>query len=165
MKAKILQSFPDPRRENMGGCKKFFYVETSKVISMPRVSGGKVNDLVELQEGAHWHAGYSTYRKLRFSEKMQENDSGKYFLTEITGFYPGNTPEALELFSGLNQLDLMLLVQDNNGNWRLCGSPDSPMGFGYGEDSGLQAADAAGLSFTFSSEHTGESPFYLVSDS
>jgi hypothetical protein len=158
----MIDSFPTPETDNIGGCRAFLFIESEKVVLIPVSAGRQVKSQITLINGASWRIGYATQKTLEFSEKMQENDSGKYFLPEITGFYPKVSEGALAIFSEMKYNTFIVLITDNNGFTRVVGTIDNPLEFRFDTASGQSPSSRNGFSFSFRGQAINESPFYTV---
>ena len=158
----MITSFPTPDSDNIGGCRAFKFIEADKVVSMPVASGKMIKSQITLSEGATWRDGYASVKSLEYSEKMRENDAGKYFVTEITGFYPKINNETLALFSEMKHSRFIVIITDNNGLSRVAGTIETPLEFTFDASSGRNASSRNGLSFAFKGQFINESPFYSV---
>jgi hypothetical protein len=157
----MITSFPSPESDNIAGCQSFTFIEDDKVQNIPVSPGRKITSDIVLTQGASWLSGYATSRTLSFEEKMQENDAGKYFLTEINGFYPKLCPEAIELFTKMKDSRFIVVVTDNNGYKRVCGTTANPMNFTFDQDSGSRVSARNGFTFRFRCQSLQESPFLV----
>ncbi|NCC47023.1 MAG: hypothetical protein EOM16_08320 [Bacteroidia bacterium] len=157
-----MNSFPTPEIQIVGGNQFFLFIPADNVSAIAIADGLQVKSQIPIQENTQWLLGYASPKSLSFSEKTLENDSGSTFLSEITGFYPGLTPEALAYFSELKNGRYIVLLKDNNNHTRLVGTPDNPLSFSYDQASGQTPTDRPGFAFAFKGHSIHESPFYVV---
>ena len=155
-----IESFPQLTPGTLGGCRGFEYVPASELLHIPRLRNGQVPAPVILKDGSAFRKGYSTFKTLVFEEKIQENDSGKYYLCEIKGFYPKICHEILDLFARMAMDHFVVVVTDNNGLRRVCGTDDNPLNFSFDQGTGSEPASRAGISFSFRGQLPQPSPFY-----
>jgi hypothetical protein len=158
-----ITSFPSlPPFDNLGGCRVFNFAPVESVLAIPRASGIILNNDVLFKNGFGWLEAYSTPDTLKFSERMNENLSGKHFLTEITGFYPKLSPENTGLFRLMRFNRFIVKVKDNNDHWRLCGTVENPLEFAFDQSTGASTRERNGHTFRFFGEQKEESPFLVI---
>jgi len=160
MSTEQIVSFLDVIPDNMGGCLSFDFVPVDDVAWIPTYPYYEVTDAVVLAIGASWRTGYSTPRKLSYSEKAEKTDAGEYYITEITGFYPKLSPSMLSVMNSMMGRHFLLKIKDNNGYTRLVGTLEEPLEFTFDQQPGKNAREANGFNFRFYGAHMHVSPFY-----
>ena len=156
----MIYSFPCPETDNIGGCNAFMFVDVDNVLSIPPESISGVENPIVLKEGTSFLNGYASHGSLEFSQKIRENNAGKYFLTEITGFYPKLSKPMFDLFSKMSLLRFIIIVTDNNGFTHRAGNLETPLEFNFDTSPGKNPSSRNGFKFSFTGRLTGTSPLF-----
>ncbi len=146
--------------DNIGGCHEFSLIPSDDVTSLGIIPSTNMVKSISLKPGKTMFKGYASFRSLSFSQNLQENDSGKYFSTQISGFYPKLSPKIISIFQRLQSLDLIVKVTDNNNQVRVVGTPINPLRFSFSQSTGNNPSQRNGISFSFSGNLMFESPFF-----
>ena len=157
----MIQSLPFPENtSNIGGCHTFHFIKADNVqLIVINTLHNNVSELV-LKLHTAFHSGYASFRSLQFQENMRNNDSGRFFLTRISGFYPGLTNHILNIFSAMQAQEFIVVITDNNNQKRLVGTPQSPLKFTFNQASGANPTQRNGFEFTFEGKLLCQSPFF-----
>jgi hypothetical protein len=154
-------SYPE-NTSNIGGCHTFRFIEADKVAAIVINTLYNYVSSIDLKSDAAFHSGYASFRSLQFRERMRNNDSGYYFLTQISGFYPGLSPQVLNIFSAMQHHEFIVSVTDNNNQTHLAGTPRTPLKFTFDQTSGANPSQRNGFEFRFEGELLNPSPFFNI---
>ncbi len=156
-------SLPYPKNSsNIGGCHTFRFIEADKVSAIVINTLNNNVSAIDLKNDAAFHAGYASPKSLQFRERMRKNESGHYFSTRISGFYPGLSPQALNILSAMQYHEFIVLVTDNNNQTRLAGTPGTPLKFRFDQASGANPSQRNGFEFRFEGKLLSPCPFYAL---
>lgn len=159
----MLNSFPNPDfLYNIGGCELFKFIPVCDVDFVELNFSLNTVLAISLKPGKEFFTGYASFNSLQFRERIRNNDSGNYFLTEITGFYPKLSQDALRLFSEMQHKEFVVILADNNRNKRLVGSPETPVIFTFDQSTGRSPSQRNGFDFRFNAQLQHPSPFYNI---
>jgi len=157
-----MTDFPNREQiENMGGVVAFYFTPIRYIAAMPLVENMQCQEPVKFVKGKSWLIGYSTPFKSSLGDQGEIVDAGYIFKKPFQGFFPLNTPDALNLFTKMTKEFFVLCVKDSNGRTRLVGSPRQPVIFNFSSSTGDNTADLAGFNFSFSAETELPAPYYI----
>jgi len=140
-------NFPKPA-DTLAGINKFWFTPADNIGAMGDVINNQLQGL-SFTSGNDWLTGFGVYNTRSFSEQKKETAAGIYFARSFKMFYPGFSQAVI------NQLELMKLrrfiiaFKDNNGLFKIAGTPDNPLNFTYKLRTGKSGSDAQGIEIEF----------------
>lgn len=145
----------------MGGVLFFYFIEAGAVSKVNYTADHKVSSIT-LKVGSVLSAGYSTPHMLAVKTDPSDSDQGVSYAQELKGFFP-RPPAGLiaELYNMVNR-KFIVLAKDSNGNARMLGTPEQPLGFSFSEDTGSRPGDLPGAAFSFSGNLYQPAYFYTA---
>lgn len=155
-----MNSFSEFEMESMGGVVGFNFSPIENIVTIPEVINDCIGTPITFSGTFAFLTGIAIRDSLNFSEKQKIADAGESFSTVITGMIPKLTKEYLYLFNEMKRHRFVVLVIDNNGFLRLCGTKDAGMRFSFDQDSKNTPGQLNGFEFSFSLDHSLPSPFY-----
>jgi hypothetical protein len=109
--------------DNMGGLRKLYYIDADDFVSLTP-DENNLNTLV-LEEGAAIDEIEFTSESGKISETEDITDNGTVYNFEATCIIPKCGPDNLNPLGDLRQKRLLIMGEDNNGNFWLAGAPGS----------------------------------------
>jgi hypothetical protein len=141
---------------NPGGMKEINMSLVDDIISIPLVYGNVMNKGFKMKAGKSFHRFYFTPDSCVFKEGFAKTDHGKEFTYTISFFYPGPTAEVIKQLEDMTRDRFIIVAKDNNNNYRVLGSADSPARFTYDHttDVAIINLNRAQCTFTAKSNRT-----------
>lgn len=148
-----MYSFPRVNGEaNTVGYTQFFFLPKRFVTLMPRAKGKAITtDLIIAQA---FYAGYSVFGNLQYSDDPKRTEAGIRYPVKLSGVVPVDKPEYLALFDEMLHDEFVVIVKNNNGKFKLCGTQEKGLSFIY-------KTGGVGYQFEFSGEFRTSPPFYF----
>lgn len=159
----MITNFPEFDNESMGGNFTFQFIPVKYTQSMPENVGSVVASLPTPITGKAILNGLAIMDTLTFNEKQATQDAGDYFTTEIKGFVPKMDSTTLSLFNEMRRHRHIVMITDNNGKLRVCGTLNNGMEFKFDQDTKDTPAGSNGYSFIFTGKSTEPSPHLINS--
>lgn len=157
-----MNSFSEFDMESMGGVVEFNFSPIENIAIIPDAVNDCICTPITFTGANTFFQGKALRNSLNFSEKQKITNAGESFVTEITGMVPKLTGSYLYLFNEMKRHRFVLLVTDNNGSLRLCGTKEKGMRFSFDQDSKNSPGQLSGFQFSFTIETEKASPFYFV---
>lgn len=147
----MIQDFPRNPLDNIGGMRFFRFAASDYVSSIPYPSGKIVTGPISFHLAYTWSVGYSPYDAIDY--ELESIPDSKAYKFSIEGFAPKIQELTSSLFDEMKDHRFILDTYDNNGNRKLIGSIDNPVGFRYKEVSS-KPGGRNGYAFSFYGELT-----------
>lgn len=154
-----MSNFPKAKTDNLGGVRKFEFIASNNVLSIPIPVNAVISASIPLKSGSAFLEGYATAKTLLFEEKNKLSNAGTSFLQEISGFYPGNTPEIIDFFSNMLRHNYIIKITDSNNYLRLVGTLESPLVFAFDLSTEAAVPKRPGIKYSFFAENILPAPF------
>lgn len=114
----------------------------------------------ELVEGAKWLTIDHLVEKAEFSSQTQGTKPSATFLNTVKMLHPGIGKEAAAATAGMINIDIIGLVEDMQGNYRVVGSENYPATATVERAHGTGATGEAGTTITVTGSDIVDAPFY-----
>jgi hypothetical protein len=125
--------------DNMGGLRKLWYIDADDFVSL--VPGENDLSVLTLENGAKITEIEFSEDTGQISESGEIDDSGLIYNFEASCRIPKCGPDNINLFGDLRLKKLLIIGEDNNGNFWLTGSPGTYFNIIIKSDTGTLAAD------------------------
>lgn len=156
-----MNSFFEFDMESMGGVVEFNFSPIENIAVIPDAVNDCISTPITFSGANIFFQGKALRDSLNFSEKQKITNAGENFITEVTGMVPKLTVPYLNIFNEMKRHRFVLLVTDNNGLLRLCGTKEKGMRFSFDQDSKNRPGLLSGFQFSFTLESDKSSPFYF----
>ena len=158
-----MNNFPAQPSETMGGNRfKFLFAPVTDIASMPYIYKGIASSEPTLHTGKVWFNGIAIMDSLNFDEPTKIDAPGVQFDCKITGRVVYSY-EALELFNEMSRKRFVVLVTDNDGIEKICGSIKNGLRFRFQPAKGTAPADPKVLEYEFGTISKVCSPDIVIS--
>lgn len=141
-----------PAADNTGGVDKFWFIETSNILSIPDPVGEIIPDDVELVPGAEWSKGWVTKNTISFNERQQNSRQNELYLPTLEGFASKITPELKTAVRNLIGRKLVVIYKDHNGYYNIVGNAENYLEASYSLNPGSKPGDRNGIALRFEGE-------------
>jgi len=125
--------------DNMGGLRKLYYIDSEDFISI--AAAGENLFTLSLEEDATIEEIEFSEDSGRISESSEISDNGLIYNFEISCRIPKIAPENIALFGNLRLKLILLIAEDNNGNFWLTGAPGTYFNIIINSDTGQNTQD------------------------
>ena len=128
--------------DNLGGLLKMWAVPKSDFsINGKTVSFSSQDDIYLI---------YCSPDSLSFNEPSKRTEAGTHYDCSVSGFIPGDTEEVTMALTNLEYKPYVIIFQDGNGFFKLCGTASYPVRLSASLRTGKQTSDRAGYEIQFS---------------
>ena len=128
--------------DNLGGLLKMWAVPTSDFsINGELVSFARMDDIYLI---------YCSPDSLSFKEPSIRTEAGLHYDCNVSGFIPKDTEEVRVALAELEYRPYVVILQDGNGFYKLCGTAFYPLRLAASLKTGKQTSDRAGYEIQFS---------------
>lgn len=158
----MITSFIEFENESMGGCESFRFIPVNHTQSLADAVNSVTASLPVAKTGKSILTGLAVMDTLSFSEGQEETNAGPFFKTLIKGFVPKLSVAYIALFNELKQGRHIVIIKDNNGLERICGTITHGLKFTFDQDTKDAPSGANGISFKFYGDFTEPSPILLI---
>ena len=154
---------------NMGGNRPIgYYGFIADVATFPEVAADPadlaanitISSDIVMKAGKTMSAMYGTAETSGLKGEAQGERDGRSTKRTATWFIPGNNKQALGAAKAFLNRRMFFLYQEQNGNWRLQGSPAFPAEVAPSDDTGTAVTDRKGVSFEITDNGFGPCPIY-----
>jgi hypothetical protein len=125
--------------DNMGGLRKLYYIDASYYITHQLAESNLYS--LSLDEKVTVNEIAFTQETGKISEVEEITDNALAYNYEVTCTVPKCAPETVDLFLGLRLKQLLMIAEDNNGNFWLTGAPGSYFNISITNDTGANTQD------------------------
>ena len=127
--------------DNMGGLLKMWAVPLSDF----SVNG----ETVTISTNDNIYQLYCSSDSLSFNEPSRQTEAGIHYDCKVSGFIPKDTEEVRVALAELEYRPYVIIFQDGNGNFKLCGTASYPLRLSASLHTGKQTSDRAGYEIQF----------------
>ncbi len=146
---------------HLGGLSQLFVIPADQVLSVPEHQEYLLGADIVLEEGTSMSQLEFPEDAADFKEDSAENDHGLLYKSKLEVFMPKDTPQMAQWTNALGKIKFcVLLYCDNNGFWKVVGSPEFPLTISSSFESGKSGANKSGTTFLFSGESLDKAFFY-----
>ena len=124
----IMNHFPQPPLDSIGGLDKFYFVPVEGVVSIPLVINHNIATPLSFGTGYTWLIGYGSFDTLEFSERSKLTNQGRHIEATLKGFVP-ESPEMLKQLEQMDGRRFILRITDNDNMVRICGTLTESLAF------------------------------------
>lgn len=158
-----MNNFPTQPSESMGGNRfKFLFAPVTDIASMPYIYKGIASNEPTLHTGKSWYNGIAIMDSLSFDEPSKIESAGVQYDCKITGRVVYSY-ESLELFNEMSRKRFVVLITDNDGIEKICGSIKNGLRFRFQQAKGTAPADPKVLEYEFGTINREPSPDIVIS--
>lgn len=158
-----MNSFPELAfNENLGGCKTFSFAPIPYFNNIPDALSGVIYDPIDFNSGFDWLTGFASHKSLSYIESAQETENGTEYKISISGVYPKNSADIVQIMHEMVGQRFVVMITDNNGVVQIFGTLTEPLSFSFRKQSGQTPQDRAGIDFEFSGIVSAPSPCYDI---
>lgn len=133
--------------ENIPGYVNFFFIEDKEVLNIPAHVDGVVDMVGVVYANDTWHVGAAILGTLKLGNESKQTPDGPAYPVVIEGKCALKSAHNLHLFHEMNFRRWVVMIQDLNGGFFLCGEVNNGLEFSWKEIDG-------GLSFVFAATYT-----------
>lgn len=155
-----------PKLKNKGGLTRLLIADVKDVVNteIRVVRGtGYVNEPIILKENKNWIEVDFTPKSLKMQESTNKQFNSSLFPLEITWRQAKDEPWKLDQFRRMEKTRWIALVQNNNEEWMIVGTPTEPAVFSWTNRSpGERASSFNGYSLSLMISRNSPIPFYKV---
>jgi hypothetical protein len=142
---------------NLGGIAKLFLIPIDQLTSLSAPDSDQLCTLGISSFDSTWEIA-PIYQSIQFSEKQVPSNAGVYYEKGLSAKIPKDSAQTqADLLSLVNRKWLSIYL-DQNGAWKLLGSPDYPLRFSFSVHPGSTISDLNHFEISLS----GSSPFPSV---
>lgn len=142
----------------MGGIQKIYPIPVSIIDAFDDVYNAEINNFTIL-EGLNYDFLYVIKDMIKFSQEKKESADGTYYETRLEVFTPTDRIELQRLVNTFETTHYIVVYQDNNGYYKVIGTPDEPLNIEADLDSGQIESGLNGYKITFQRKLRSRSPF------
>jgi hypothetical protein len=148
--------------------KRVYYVNRDDILSWPnltrddlgRVTSSTYKGNFTLAEGVKWQYIDHLPSKAEFKSETQGEKPSQTFKETVTLVHPGVGEAAVAATAPLLNSDLVFIVEDMDGKYRVVGSKNWDATATVSRDQGQGAAGTAGTTITLEASDEVDAPFY-----
>lgn len=145
-----------------------YYVTAPDIVSWPelekdelgRVTSAELKGKFVLAEGVKWQSIDHLADKAEFKSESQGEYPSQTFKNTATLVHPGIGPEAAAATAAMLNSDIVALVEDMEGRFRVIGSPYYETKATTSRNNGQGPTGSAGTTITLEASDLVDSPFY-----
>lgn len=160
-----------PGIANMPGLGRIhYYTYLNDVLSIPKPLGfdlatsleemSVISSSIEMKPGKYMHPIYCTAETGGLKGESQGERDCKSVKRTATIHFPQLTAEVMGLSAAIINSDMLVLVKDRDGRFRMLGSEDYPAEIAPSDDTGTSSTDKKGIDFVISDVGAGPAPIY-----
>lgn len=158
----MIIDFPEFDNETMGGNQSFKFIPVNDCASLPTALACVVDENPTPKYGKALLDGLAIIDTLTFLETLEQSAAGVYYKTTIKGKVPQINSGYLALFAEMCTCRHIIIIKDNNGFERMCGTLANGMKFTFNMEIKETPAGSAAIEFLFSSQSIQPSPFVEI---
>jgi hypothetical protein len=142
---------------NLGGIAKLYLIPINQLASLSDPDSDQLCTLVISSFDSTWEI-MPIYQSIQFSEKLVSSNSGGYYEKGLAAKIPKDSPQTHSDLQSLVNRKWLVLYLDQNGAWKIVGSPEFPLRFSFSVNPGTGIPDLNHFEISLS----GSSPFSSV---
>jgi hypothetical protein len=151
-------STTEAQTDNMGGLQKIWPIALTSVGSFADIFDAELH-VFTLIAGTSADPLYVIRDTLKFKQEKKVTADGTYFDTKLEADVPKDRIELQKLMELIDVNNYIVLIQDNNGQYKVIGTPDEPMNFEAELDAGQIESALNCYKITFTRKLRFRSPF------
>lgn len=132
--------------DNIPGYVRFFFIEAANVLSIPQQVDGVIDMTGADYANDHWYVGSAILGTLKLGNENKQTADGPSYPVVIEGKSALKSAANLNLFYEMDFGRFIVIVQDLNGKYFVCGEPGNGLEFSWKEIDG-------GFSFVFAATY------------
>ncbi len=137
--------------DNLGGLLRIWAVPPTDItISLNSISFSATQNIVEI---------YCTPGSMSFTEKESQEKHGTAYKNELKAFIPKDSPDALTIIIQMSGRKWVVVMMDQNGYFKVVGTPEIPLRVSFDLDSGADTADRNGHSISIYGTQSSKAKF------
>lgn len=148
--------------EYFSGFSSFQFTPSQNLSNIPNVVSAEISSAVSFSGSNDWYDGSFLKGSSSLSEKQKEIDGNDYHELLFSARVPGHDKELLALFQEMKRYRHIILVTDNQGDKRLCGTLQEPLRFSFNVITQEQPGDFKGIEFSFYGNLQNPAPVYTA---
>lgn len=160
--AKRVSHLYNVKGANVGGLSVIRVYPASNVVAIAEPVAGIVQEQITLLDEQNYADIFFPVGEGGYSEPWARDDHGPFRKAKLEAWLPKDNPELHEC---LRLLDLhrkyIALYIDNNGYTKIVGTPEYPLEFSHGLETGKRSRDPNGHDLLFTASLPTNAPFYL----
>ena len=160
----MLPLIPLPPNEcfNTGGVRALRVWPASNVL-IPVYSGSILSTPIVLRNPLNYADIWFLRDSAGFVEPEDTDAQGDFYKPSIELVVPHDAPDLMEAIARLRAVrHVVAAYEDGNGLTKLVGTPDNPLRFSAGLETGKRATDRNGYPLVFAGQTPTPAPFYLT---
>jgi hypothetical protein len=151
-------SLTESQTDNMGGLSLIWPIAVSSLKTFGDIYDAKINTFSVLS-GTSLDPLYVMSETLKFKQEKKDGAEGIYFDTKLEAEAPADRIELQKFISSLENEKYILVFKDNNGQYKVMGTPDQPLNIDAELDAGQVEGALNAYRITFSRKLRQRSPF------
>ena len=137
--------------DNLGGLLSIWAVPPADIcIGFNAVSFFTTDNIIEI---------YCSPGSISFTEKESQEKYGLGYKNEINAFVPKDSPEVQSIISSMSGRKWVVILQDQNEQFKVAGTPEIPLRVSFDLDTGSDTPDRNGHSISFHGTQTTKAKF------
>lgn len=136
---------------NAAGYKRFFFIPKENVTDIPKPQANII--ATDITYDGEWFAGNSVLQEIEVKYVKVNSENGPAYSIEISGKQPLHSPETESLFFEKDRREFIVILVDNNDQWRVCGTLERGLKFSY-------ETLPDGYRYTYAASYPKPLPFY-----
>lgn len=128
--------------------KRVYYIRKAAIVKFPTPGKGKYDGDFELAEGEFFKFIDVVIKKSKFKGTSQGESPCKTFKQHLEAFYPGLEEDIIDFETNANNDDLIYIVQQSVGKFKVLGCQEYPTDTTFDSDSGSEVTESMGVSIT-----------------
>lgn len=148
--------------------RRIFYIENSDILAWPtlekdelgRITGVVYKGNFTLAEGVKWQSIDHLADKAEFKSEVQGEYPSQTFKNSVSVVHPGIGPEAAAATAAMLNSNIVALVEDMDGRFRVVGSQFYDTKVTASRDNGQGPTGTAGTTIGLEASDLVDSPFY-----
>jgi hypothetical protein len=113
--------------DNTGGLSRIYFTPVSNIFQYENIYDGQIHNLV-LNTG-EMDTLFIVPDSAEFTQEKSQSPAGDVFATSLTAIIPKDRPELLAKCQEMDGKEFIVVYKDNNGYYKVLGSPEEPMKF------------------------------------
>jgi hypothetical protein len=147
--------------DNMGGIQKIYPIMVSSIYNFAKIFNSEIHAF-SVYTGTDLTPLYVIQDSIKFSQELKFSDTGDYYDTKLEFVVPKDRIELQEFINTLEFTKYIVVFLDNNGQFKVIGTPTEPMHVSAELDSGNIESKLNGYTIAFTRKLRERSPFSLA---
>lgn len=128
------------QKNNTGGISKFYLIPVDEFTSLSVADVNQIRTLVLASTDTTYEI-HAIPQSISYSDIFRYAPAGSLYEKQFTAKIAKDTPETAAVLQSLINKKWLLVLQDQNGYWKLAGTQTNPMRFGFSVKPGKAFAD------------------------